>query len=146
MAPKLANAFGLDLTEADDEVTRLNKGIWPKDEAIIDKYFEITNQEVLNKENILYVISWLDKEQLFKFIKNDFKIVELHANIDELIKRKKQGDKLTESELRRFRKNYKGYIETVTDREVKDKLWISLDTTNLTPEDTLELVTKSLSD
>lgn len=135
-APKLADHFKLNLLEADDEVIRHNKGIWPKDEGTIDKSFKTTNAKVLTMDNILYVISWLNKEWLSKFAKAGFNIIELHADMEELIKRKKRRDNVQEKELERFRKNYDDYFKVMGNPAIASSFSLSLDTTNLSPEET----------
>ncbi|MFC1622211.1 shikimate kinase [Patescibacteria group bacterium] len=144
IAPDIANFFNLNLIEADEEVISNNNGIWPKNEEIIDKYFELTNSKVINKNNILYVISWLDKGWVTKFYENNFTIIELHADLDELIKRKTKRDKIAEKELNRFKKNYKGYFDVILDPLVSNNFSLSIDTTHKNPRKVLKTVIQEL--
>ena len=60
VAASLGRTFGLSVLEADDEVMRLNGGVWPEEEETIDYYFELTNSRVLEMKLVLYVTSWLE--------------------------------------------------------------------------------------
>ena len=143
-AKRIAEKFSLMLVEADDEVLRLNRGVWPKQESVIDKYFEMTNDEVLRKDTILYVISWLEKERIKEFTNKGFKIIELHADMDELLKRKQHRDDPSTEEINRFWTNYHNYLRVVNDPKLKNVFLLKLDTTNLAPKQTEELVLKVL--
>ena len=57
LATKLANHYGLELLEADDEVWQINDGVWPDREADTEIYFEQTTPKILLLDNVLYVIS-----------------------------------------------------------------------------------------
>ncbi|OGD08821.1 hypothetical protein A2397_05245 [Candidatus Amesbacteria bacterium RIFOXYB1_FULL_44_23] len=145
IAQKLADRFGIDVVEADDEVIRLNNDLWPKDEKIIDKYFQVTSDKVFTMDNVLYVISWLSKKRIKQFASNGFKIIELHADIKELLKRKIQRDNPTKNEISRFKENSNGYYEVVFDDEIKPLISLSLDTTTINPEDVFKKITKALN-
>lgn len=144
IAKTIATELNLTVVEADDEVKRLNNGIWPKEEEIIDKYFELTNKTILTKDNILYVTSWLEKERIEEFVNNGFKIIELHANEEELLKRKVARDKVKKSELGRFRINYKIYLDITQSANINNLFHISINTTKLSPEQVAAKVLDSL--
>lgn len=145
IAQKIASVFGIQVIEADNEVIRLNNGLWPKEEQIIDKYFQIISDKVLEMDNIVYVISWLSKKRVKQFFDKGFKIIELHASIEELLKRKVQRDNPAESEINRFKENFNGYYEVVFDEKVKPLITLSLDTTTMKPEEVLKEITIALN-
>lgn len=145
IAQKISDVFSLQVIEADNEVIRLNNGLWPKDEQIIDKYFEKTSDKVLEMDNIVYVISWLSKKRVKQFSDKGFKIIELHASIEVLLKRKIQRDNPAESEINRFKENFNGYYEVVFDEKVKPLITLSLDTTTMKPEEVLKEITIALN-
>jgi len=139
VAKIIAEKHNFNLVEADDEVIKLNGG-WPDDEKIIDKYFEVTNDRVLDLDSILYVISWLTPKGIKEFYDRGFLIIELHANFDELLKRKMARDGMSDEERERFGENYKGYVQDILSDETRKKFTLSLDTTYLTPEEILARV------
>lgn len=134
IAPKIAKEFNLQLVEADNEVIKQNGGIWPKEEVIIGKYFDISNTETVKRNNIIYVISWMNKETVINFKDNGFTIIELHADINELIRRKSQRDNIAIDEIERFKENYGGYYEVINDNKIRNLLAASIDTTNMSIE------------
>lgn len=127
----IGQALGLKILEVDQEVIRLNNGLWPKDGDIIRKYMLATNDAVLEMDHVLYVTSWLSKENIKLFNNKGFKIVELHADLETLIKRKINRDKPPQSQIDQFRKDYGGYYEVVNDIEIKPLIMLSLDTTHM---------------
>lgn len=143
-AQSIAGPLNLNVVEADNEVIRLNHGLWPEDEDVIDKYFQVTSDRVLSMDNVLYVISWLSKERIQQFAQNGFKVIELHASVEELLKRKIQRDDPTEDAINRFKENYGGYYEVVEDKEIKPLLTLSLDTSTMKPEDAVNTILKAL--
>jgi len=143
-AKVVASKFFLKIVEADDEVLKLNDGIWPKEESIIDKYFEIANDKVLGMSNVLYLISWLEKERIKEFFQKGFKIIELRADFDELLRRKRKRGNLDLKEARRFKNNYQGYLKIVNDSELKSAFLLRLDTTSLAPNQVEKLIIKTL--
>lgn len=145
ISQKIASVFSLQVVEADNEVIRLNNGLWPKEEQIIDKYFQVTSNKILEMDNVVYVISWLSKKRVKQFSDKGFKIIELHASIEELLKRKVQRDNPTESEINRFKENFNGYYEVIFDEEIKSLITLSLDTTTMRPEEVLKEVTTTLN-
>lgn len=90
-AQSIARPLNLNVVEADNEVIRLNHDLWPDDEEVIDKYFQVASDKVLIMDNVLYVISWLSKPRIKQFIQNGFKVIELHASVEELLKRKRSN-------------------------------------------------------
>lgn len=140
----IAKKYNLIVVEADDEVIRLNNGLWPEDEALINKYFDQTSLKILHEDNVLYVISWMDKAEILKFVANGFKVIELHAQLEELIKRKINRDNPSENQINRFKNNYQGYIDVITDSEVQKTLSVSIDTTNLTSEEVESIIYRTV--
>jgi shikimate kinase len=140
IASDLATALKLRLLEADDEVLRLNGGVWPPDEETIDTYFGVTNKEVLKMDNIVYVISWLEQNDIFAFYKADFILVEIHASYEVLRKRKQARDNPAKQAEKRHQKNFKLYSEIVNDPNINKLLSVSLDTSELTLDEVLQAV------
>lgn len=148
VAKLLAGKYKLSLYEADDEVMKANGGVWPKDDAnfddFVDRVFEETNKKVINLENIIYVISWMEKERIEEFYNNGFVIVEMHADFDELIKRKELRDGISEIRRNRFSNTYISYFETILSDDMKDFYKLSIDTTNKSPNELANIITQHI--
>ncbi len=143
IAPSLGEALGLRVLEVDDEATRLSGGRWPEDEDVIDHFFEITNRKVLTMKSVLYVTSWLSRGEIKAFYQRGFKIIELRADFDELLRRKrKRGDAINDE---RFRTNYEGYLAIVNRADVQSMIALSIDTSNQSPEDTVKMIVTALA-
>ena len=140
----IGQALGLKILEVDQEVIRLNNGLWPKDGDIIRKYMLATNDTVLKMDSILYVTSWLNKEDIKKFYEKEFKIIELHANFEELLKRKIKRDNPPQNQLDQFKDDSEGYYEVINDKEIQPLITLSLDTTNMPTESVIKSILKSL--
>jgi len=146
VAKNVANKYNLNLIEADDEVIKLNGGHWPNSEEIIDRYFEVTNDKVMGLDNVLYIISWLIPERINEFYNKDFIIIELHADFNELLRRKISRDGVSDEEKKRFRKNYLGYVKDILSDKTKRMLTLSLDTTKLSSEEIMFKVNGAVAD
>ncbi len=147
IAKKLAEAFNLELIEADDLVYKLNGDFWPEEEEIIDELFEESIRRIIDKDNLLFVISFLDLEQIEILKNNNFFIIEMHANENTLLerKRKRDGDSIKAD---RFKRNYLLYKDILAKAYQKKQVDFSIDTTNLTSEnvyDELQKVINSMS-
>ncbi len=143
IAPSLGEALGLRVLEVDDEATRLSGGRWPEDEDVIDHFFEITNRKVLTMKSVLYVTSWLSRGEIKAFYQRGFKIIELRADFDELLRRKrKRGDAIDDEQ---FRTNYEGYLAIVNRADVQSMIALSIDTSNQSPEDTVKMIVAALA-
>lgn len=146
LAPTLAQRYGLTLLEADDEVQRLNDGVWPLDEATIDTYFAQTTPKVLQMEQVLYVISWLSKAEIQAFYQAGFKLVELHASYDEIKRRKVLRDDFALYGEARLRRNFHLYFELINDPEIKRLFSVSVDSSELEPDQVRRAVTEKLEE
>jgi broad-specificity NMP kinase len=136
IAKIISQKFNLEIIEADDEVRKANNGIWPiGNDELIGKVFNSTNLKVLNLDQILYVISWMDKEMIKKFHSKGFLVFELHAEYDELLRRKRIHDYIDNKMKKKFQNTYVGYFQTVLSDEIKDLYDLSIDTTHLSPEE-----------
>ncbi len=143
IAPSLGEVLELSVLEVDDETTRLNGGRWPEDEDVIDHFFEITNRKVLTMKSVLYVTSWLSRGEIKAFYQRGFKIIELRADFDELLRRKrKRGDAIDDEQ---FRTNYEGYLAIVNRADVQSMIALSVDTSNQSPEDTVKMIVAALA-
>ena len=106
IAKEISSRFSLNLYEADDEVKRINGGVWPESDDVVTKGFEIANAKALIQDDIIYVISWLSEEEINKFLKSNFIIFETHAEFDELVRRKIKRDKITPKKIEKFKLTY----------------------------------------
>jgi gluconate kinase len=140
IAHDLADALKIKLLEADDEVLNLNDGVWPDDEEIIDTCFGITNKKVLKMENILYVISWLERDDILSFYDAGFTLVEVHAPLGVLKKRKRVRDNVPAVDTARLQKNFKHYVEILQDSAIRNLFSASIDTSKLKPTAVLQSI------
>ncbi len=140
LAPLLAEFYKLNVYEADDEVMIINNNVWPHDDATVDKGFAIANEKALNSDNIIFVTSWLNKKDFLKFVEKEFKIVELHADLDELVVRKQTRDNSSEDHILRFRNAYPEYLELINDADLKSNFTLSVDTTRLSADELFKLI------
>lgn len=140
----IGQALGLKILEVDQEVIRLNNGLWPKDGDTIRKYMLATNDTVLEMDHVLYVTSWLDKENIKRFYNKGFKIIELHADFDELLKRKINRDKPPQDQIDQFKEDSEGYYEVINDPDIQSLITLSLDTTSKPIESVIKSIYSSL--
>lgn len=140
VAKLIAGKFNLKLVEADDTVEKINGGSWPDNDEIITKGFKMANREVLNMDNVLYVISWLTHKEIKKFLNAGFKIVEMHADFDELVRRKKERDKISEEKIEKFKLTYIEYFNTILNSTIKDLYKASIDTTKLNELEIFDMI------
>ena len=140
----LADHYKLDLIEADDEVMNANGGVWPKDsndsDDFIDNIFEESNKKVVNMDNIVYVISWMKKERITEFYDSGFIVIEMHADYDELLKRKQKRDGVSGVQRDMFQNAYISYFETILSAEMKELYTLSIDTTNLSTDSIFKMI------
>jgi len=144
VAKLVAEKLKIKLIEADDTVEKINGGIWPDNDETITKGFRIANDEALQSDNILYVISWLTHKEIKKFIEAGFKIIEMHADFDELVKRKKERDNISPEKIEKFKLTYIEYFNTVLNENIKDLYSISIDTTNKTTADIENIIAQHI--
>ncbi len=79
--------MGWPVVEVDDIAQEKNNGIWPESEAVLGVLFEEVNCEVIKRDEVVYVTSFLDKSDVERFYNAGFKIIELHATYEELRQR-----------------------------------------------------------
>ena len=127
----VAKDFNLQLIEADDEVEKYNGGVWPDSDEVITKVFEATDKWVIEMDNVIYVTSWMEQDVLKKFHAKGFKIIEMHADFDELVRRKKVRDNITDEKIEKFKLTYIEYFNTILNIEIKDLYETSIDTTRI---------------
>lgn len=140
----IGQALGLKILEVDQEVIRLNNGLWPKDDDIIRKYMLATNDAVLEMDHVLYVTSWLSKENIKRFYNKEFKIIELHADLKELLKRKIKRDNPSQDQINQFKEDSEGYYEVINDPEIQPLIILSLDTTDMSIKSVINKITAKL--
>jgi adenylate kinase family enzyme len=140
----ISEKYGIVLIEADDEVEKYNGGIWPHNDEIITKVFKATNKKVVNQDNIIYVTSWMTHKTVKKFYDNGFIIIEMHADFDELIRRKKIRDNITLEKIEKFKLTFIEYHNTLLSDLIKPLYRLSIDTTMLGPEEIINRVAQSI--
>jgi len=133
---------GWSILEVDDEVVKRNKGKWPEDEKVINKFFAEINKEVVKLDEVVFVTSFLEKNDIQMFFQSGFKIIEMHADHHELIKRKKRRDNPSSKKLLRFKKNYDYYNKVVY--EAGGLISLSIDTTAMPIEEMIKKVENEL--
>ena len=145
VAPRLGQTLGLEVLEIDDETERLNGGIWPESEEVIDNLFARIVKDFLetDTDSILFVTSYLLTEEIAAFYKRGFVIIELHAALPELVKRKRQRGDALDSE--RIYRNY-GIYKGITDNpSVQCMLRLSIDTTQRSSVEVKQLIVTALN-
>lgn len=78
----------LPVLELDEEIVRLNHGVWPKDDDYKNSVlvFRIA-ADIKNRENVVFITSYFDPNILREARQNDFKIIQLELNLQKLQKR-----------------------------------------------------------
>lgn len=134
----VGDKYKLDVYEADDEVEKLNGGLWPDDDNIITQRFEIANKKALLSDNMVYVSSWLEQDKIKAFYNSGFEIIEMHADFDTLIDRKRKRDNITLDKIEKFKNTYTEYFNTILPIEMVEYYKLSIDTTTLTTDEILK--------
>ncbi len=145
VAPRLGQALGLEVLELDDETQRLNGGVWPESEEVIDRLFARIVKDFLetDADSILFVTSYLTREEISAFYEQGFVIIELHTTLSELVRRKRQRDgSLDEARIRR---NYGIYQGIVDDPAVQSVVRVSVDTTQRSSAEVEQLIVAALN-
>ena len=145
IATSLGQTLGLEVLEIDDETERLNGGVWPESEEVIDRLFERTVKDFLktDAESILFVTSYLSTEEIAAFYAQGFVMIELHASLPELVNRKRQRGDLLDSE--RSHRNYGIYKGIIADPSVQSMLRLAVDTTHRSPTEVEQLIIATLN-
>ncbi len=120
---------GWPILEVDDLAQENNNGIWPEDEDFLDKLFKEINTKVLKMENVIFVTSFLEIEEVKAFYESGYKIIELHAKYDELVRRKVKRDGIPKDNYERFNRNYNNFQIMIP--LMKGYLSLRLDTTGI---------------
>ena len=144
IAASLGQILGLEVLEIDDEAERLNGG-WPESEDVIDDLFERIVKDFLKTDAkfVLFVTSYLLAKEIAAFYERGFVVIELHATLPELVKRKRQrGDALDNERIYR---NYGSYKSITDDPSVRSMLRVSVDTTQRSPAEVEQLIVKTLN-
>lgn len=141
---KLAKKYNLILEEADDEVRNLNGNNWSFNDGIITEAFKTANNKAIHMDNVIYVTSWLSQDEIAEFYKSGFKIIEMHASFDELVRRKIKKDFISRDMINKFKDTYKGYFDTVLPDEMKQYYKLSLDTTKITEDEVFIIISRTI--
>lgn len=131
----IATKYGLSIYEADDEVEKINGGVWPDSDDIITQGFEIANKKAVKLDNVIYVTSWLEQKEIKKFFDSGFKIYEMHADFDELVRRKRIRDSITSEKIEKFKLTYKEYFDTILAKNVVSMYKLSIDSTKISTKE-----------
>ncbi len=145
IATGLGQTLGLEVLEIDDETERLNGGVWPESEDIIDDLFARIVKDFLKTDakSILFVTSYLSTEEIVAFYAQGFVIIELQASLPELVNRKRQrGDALDNERITR---NYGIYKGIIADPSVQSRLRLAVDTTQHLPTEVEQLIVATLN-
>lgn len=137
----LAERYGLPIIEVDWEAQKIDPDIFRKhDHEFIDKTFEEINARVLKMEEVMFITSFLEPERIEDFNRAGFKIIQLYANLKELIKRRtaRHQGVLSEKRANNTVNNYNSHMKIAKDQA--DLLAASIDTSNLSIEETAEKV------
>jgi len=143
----LAEKYTFSVIDVDDEARKVKSDIfYDRDEAHIDEVFETTNQRVLRMDNAVFTTSFLEPERVVEFHNKGFKIIHLYASLEETIKRrtKRHGGFLSEERLKRVKNNHKHHMKIANSSELNKLIGLTLDTTNLTTEETADKILKFL--
>jgi shikimate kinase len=140
VAKLIAKKLDLKLIEADDEVEKYNGGVWPDNDEIITKVFKETDKKVINIDNVLYVISWMNHDIVRSFYNQGFTIYEMHAEFDELVRRKKERDNISPEKIEKFKLTYIEYFNTLLAQNMLGLYRLSIDTTSLSTDDIFKKV------
>lgn len=119
---------GWPILEVDDEAQKRNGGVWPESEAVLDTLFKEINEEVFERNDIVFVTSFWEIGDTKRFFDAGFKIIEVHASYAELRKRKIQRDGYPDDEWERFNRNYENFQSYLP--QVSEYICLSLDTTS----------------
>ncbi len=96
--------------DVDEEIVKLNNNKWPESEAEIDMYMSTINGDILLMDEVLFVTSWLELEDMKAFVQNEFIIIELYVSYEILYERKLKRDGRVE---KRFKKNFETYMDII---------------------------------
>lgn len=136
----IAEKLNLKLIEADDTVEKINGGSWPESDEIITKGFEIANNEVAKEDDVVFVTSWLSREDIKKFVELGFIIFEMHADFEELVRRKKERDNETPERIEKFKLTYIEYFNTILAEDMLGYYKNSIDTTKLSTNEIFDTI------
>lgn len=139
----ILKAKGWPVVEIDDIAQARNSDVWPESEALLDRLFKAITEEILLRENLVFVTSFLEIADVIRFKQAGFKILELHASYEELKRRKIKRDGYPKDAFERFDRNYANYQRIMS--EVNHYISLSLDTTLLTSEDLAKMIEVELS-
>lgn len=75
----------LPVLELDEEIMRLNNGVWPKDDNYKNQILvpKIEN-DIKNRKNSIFVTSYFSKENIKDAKQNGFKVIQLELGIKKL--------------------------------------------------------------
>lgn len=80
----------LEVAETDEEVMKVNNGVWPDDDLKNKVLVPQTTKEILTRESVIYFASFVPVNLIKIARKRGFKIVLLKIGIDELKRRNTQ--------------------------------------------------------
>ena len=142
----LASYVSVPVLDVDDEATKLNHGVWPKNEPEVDKLFEKVNVQILRLEGCVCLTSFLELERIGDFCNRGFRLIELHGDLKHLLERRAlRGDNLDPQNLKRITKNYHLHKRIVSQAQSKGWIFLSLDVTGLSRDDVLYRIAKALN-
>lgn len=143
-APLIGSKYGLQVYEADDEVMLINNNTWPNNDRIIDKGFEQANTKALNLDNLIFVTSWLSKDDFHRFVTSGYKVIEFHADFDVLAARKIARDNSPAEHIQKFEHTYQEFMEYIDDPSIANSIFVSIDSSKLSSEEILGIISQKL--
>ncbi len=81
----------LHVVETDEEVVRANSGEWPSDDAYKNEVLiPLTINEIISRDQVIYLMKDMPIELLRKAIKSGFKVIVLKLSKEQLLNRNKK--------------------------------------------------------
>ncbi len=96
-------------------------------------------------DNVIFITSFLKKERIFEFAYRGFVIIELHATLNGLIRRKRKRDTPGDRFIDQFRENFKYYFQVVDDLALNALFSLRLDMTHLSTNEALKRIIDTIS-
>lgn len=117
----LREKTSLPLYEMDEEIRKMNSGLWPEKDLYNSLSVEIFNK-ILSEKRIVYFTSYFPADLLQQAIKTGFKIIQLTCPEDELLKRHSErmsNDPTLEDESEGLKENAK-YQQKISEQGIVD--------------------------
>jgi len=77
----------LNVAETDEEIMRANNGQWPEDDYKNTVLIPQTTNEIITRDNVIYLMKDIPKELLLKARANGFRVIVLRLTLEQLNER-----------------------------------------------------------